>query len=202
MLLSVVLLLFVQPGFLAVTCAQMAGNTPNFSKVLSTRQSKEQLGLSTDIVDQKYCGDGNLQIFLQLHFTNTGDQPLILYKYPHLMVNPFGMPGPLDGVIPDNSVYIILKAGETFDVKTDLHLLIQNGRTEDRDDFLAAGHHVLQIKVRTWYGSRELATKMRQQWSQYGFLWTEPKTSSPMPFIIDGDSPIMKCSQIIDDSKQ
>ena len=44
------------------------------------------------------------------------------------------------------------------------------------------GHHVLQVTLTTWLGTREEGEELRQRWSNTGAFWFGGVTSEPMPF--------------------
>ncbi|MGH9845584.1 MAG: hypothetical protein ACREEM_43295, partial [Blastocatellia bacterium] len=56
-----------------------------------------------------------------------------------------------------------------------------------------AGEHVLQVEIPTWPGSDDLAVRLRQRWSQSGYLWYVPVISEPMLFRISGQRKLEAC---------
>jgi hypothetical protein len=181
-------------------------------------QQTNQLQLTTSIVDQKYCAADYLRLTLKLHYTNLSSRPIILYKYSMVidrqmisrdvqaaaakhyeedvspMVHPIGMQAPLDGPMPSPSVFVILMPGETYDVETQAHLPFLYDGTNDIDESLTAGDHILQVRVRTWYESRQQAATLRRRWIEHGHLWSEGVVSSPMPFRIERNRLLVTCS--------
>ncbi len=194
-------------------CAQeitVPNKTDKGTSKVSAQQA-EQLQLRTRLVGLQHVNDHHLKVNLLLTFTNLGSQPVILYKYSitiprymisrnikeaaakkyiedmSLMIKPI-LPGPLDVPLPDKgSVFVILRPGETYtpEIETTVDLLDTSGGTNINKHLLRPGGYIMEVIVRTWYGSQELASKLSERWRQYGFLWSKSVKSQPMPYRIE-----------------
>ena len=79
------------------------------------------------------------------------------------------------------------------EIPSDLnHLHFGRAQTET-DITLAPGDHTLQLSVSTWYKSRSLAQKLRQQWQRKGLLWFDPLASTPIRFTARRPEVIAPC---------
>ena len=94
-----------------------------------------------------------------------------------LTVNPI-MPEPADEPRPNHSLFAILQPNESYDLEDtfDLHV------NDEKVSPIGEGNYFLQLKVRTWYESRELAGTLSRRWRDIGTLWSKPLISAPMPF--------------------
>jgi hypothetical protein len=176
--------------------------------------ARPELRLTTNIVGQKYCSSTLLRLSLRLTFTNAGEEPIILYKDSSLIsrymvsknfetaaakkyeLSVAPMYGLLKlGLHPeppaDDSLFITLKAGETYEVGNVLSIpLVEGG-----EGSLRPGNHVLQIKVWTWYHPPASASKVRELWRDKGYLWSDAAISLPMLFTVAKDRAVADCTQ-------
>lgn len=162
-----------------------------------------QVQLTTSIVKQEYSSNDRLSLVLRLTFTNVGDQNIILDKNSSLIERHMISRNlkaaaakkyvedvsPMISILytdktPEISLFMILKPGESYSLETKFDLFIDDGTT-DSEDSLRAGDYFLQIRVRTWYYTRQLEAKFREELSQTGFLWVESIKSAPMPFKVE-----------------
>jgi hypothetical protein len=96
----------------------------------------------------------------------------------------------------DDSNFVIIRPGESFKVEsawTRVNFCLNDG-TPHFKDCLHAGSYFLQVEVGTWlYATEKIATKLRHQWKDKGYLWSDSLTSLPMPFTLQANHPISKC---------
>ncbi|MBA3805678.1 MAG: hypothetical protein H0X14_08220 [Acidobacteria bacterium] len=180
----------------------------------------QPLALTAKILSQQYCSVNpnvtNLQIRVQLQFTNVGNQRLILYKGHDLFyqtrirrvatsattekyeVNILNsryfdeQPEKIDQPAP-GKVFAILPPGAVYQTEMLVGLGVVGGGVNRGNDALKDGEHSLQLIVSTWYKSRNLAQKLRQQWQRKGLLWFEPLVSTPVNFMVESPRPQMPC---------
>jgi len=181
-------------------------------------QKKAQLELTTSIIEQYSCAPDLLALHLRLTYTNTGKQPIILDKVSATIVDRYivslstkdaamknyqqevraedlGNNYGLDPKArPELSHFIIIGPGEAHSVDgpwTTASLVINNGEIQTKGG-LVKGTYFLQVQVDTWsYLSDE--KQLRSRWQDRGYLWSEPLTSVPQTFTIEGSRPLKKC---------
>jgi hypothetical protein len=61
------------------------------------------------------------------------------------------------------------------------------------DSSIRGGDHTLQLIASTWYQSRALAQKLRQEWQRKGLLWSDPLDSRPIHFLAQRPSVLVPC---------
>jgi hypothetical protein len=170
------------------------------------------LRLETRLISQSYCrrqplDKMNVELKLQLKFTNLGDEPVILYrkcdsverisrsatvedalarKYEEnwnvMLASVF--PHLVSGkeAFPPQDYFVVLRPGES-------HYLI---RTVGFEYCLPArqgcpaltGEHYLSVVFGTWKEPPKLAEQLRKRWRVFGMLWDENVTSEPMRFTV------------------
>lgn len=191
--------------FLLVACAFNAGHAQT-----SPPSPARQLRLDAGIVSQERCANGSLKMALTLRYSNTGSEPIILFKYSGSITNyyvsknvrdaaagnneqtvrasifPTKLDLPVGGAEPDKDFFVVLQPGDTYETRTDTYV----DTTDNDSKPLRAGEHVLQVKVLTWYWHRDstLLDDLRRRWKDIGYLWTRAVTSSPTAFRIEGDA--------------
>ena len=171
---------------------------------------KPALQLSADIVSQNYCAvtsdAASLEMKVRLRYRNIGSQKIILYKGHDLFYQTRirGAPGnaagpyevwvvnsryfdeevePIDQTTP-SKVFLGLPPGAVYEREIMIGVGLVNDKVERGDSSIRAGDHTLQLIVSTWYKSRSLAQKLRQEWLRKGLLWSEPLFSAPIHFLV------------------
>jgi hypothetical protein len=181
-------------------------------------QSKPQLRLTTEILEQSYCSIGrdiSLQLKLRLRYTNLSDQRLIVYNGHDLFFQtkirngaPPGTPSSevlllnmryfdeelerIDARSPGR-VFAKLAPGASFERELITGVGVADASAAPSDTTVRPGTHILQLIVSTWYQSPKLAEKLRQQWQREGFLWSQPLYSVPLKLTIDKPSTTSPC---------
>ncbi len=170
---------------------------------------KQPLELTVTLVSQSYCAvtsdSSSLEIRLKLRYRNVGSQKLILYKghdlfYQTRIRSAAGNPsGPyevwvlnsryfdeeaeaIDQASP-GKVFLTLPPGAVYERKIMIGVGLVSGKAERGDSSISAGDHTLHLVVSTWYQSRAMAQKLRQEWQKKGLLWADPLVSAPIHFV-------------------
>ena len=153
---------------------------------------------------------------LLLHYTNTRQQPLILYKgsnrVSRLMVshNPeaaaarrFEVNASLTQVTDGNDVkveaptpgalFVILPPGASYDTEESVSVFAVRDDVRRIEGAISSGEYVLQLEVPTWPASNDLAKKLHDLWQRSGCLWYEPVISAPMRFKIETQRKVVDC---------
>jgi hypothetical protein len=179
--------------------------------------SKEQLQLTTGIIEQKYCNTGSpsLRIKLLLKYKNVGRQALILYKGSSLvsryLISSSTKAASARDYVQDVRLeikssegtyyfntpnpgddFVILKPNGLYSTESEVDLPIEDS-TSPNPDFLRAGTYFLQVNVSTWNESVNLARKLRYRWRQNGALWFNKVLSQPMSFTVEEQPKIVDC---------
>lgn len=170
-----------------------------------TSAPKQPLVLTVEMAGQQYCAVNveltSLRMKLKLRYTNVGRQKLILYKGHDLFyqikirslktgTNPYEVtllnsryfdeqPEPIDVSAP-SSVFVILVPGATYEREIESSIGVTGHWANRGDSAVIDGEHALQLTVSTWYKSKSLAQKLRQQWERKGLLWFDSITSTPI----------------------
>ena len=178
-----------------------------------------EVKLTTEIVSQRYCkGDAELDAIdlnLKLRFENIGNQKIILYRnseeIDQLIVreNRGEVAGDYEissmvtwlmsgewkvGESDLNKTFIVLPPKGTYETQTSAARIFVSREGIDKiAGAVGNGEHFLQIRVSTWYGSRELADNLRNTWKQSGYLWTNSILSLPMKFKVDANRKVVRC---------
>jgi hypothetical protein len=166
-----------------------------------------------DLIKLQACSGEQLQFTLRLNFTNKGKNAVILDKrntaVPRYMISRnfknaikkkyeieveifFGLDGMTMDSVLDESQFVILKSGETYSSIQVLTCDISADSDNDGSTPLR-GHHVLQMVVETWYHPRASNIEWRERWRTKGYLWSDPITSIPMPFMIEKNPAFVDC---------
>lgn len=181
----------------------------NLTPALSAQpRPKPPLELTAKIVSENYCAatsdSASLEIGLKLRYRNISNQKIILYKghdlfyqtrirsAPGNAAGPYEVwavnsryfdeePEPIDQTSP-SKVFLGLTPGAVYEREIMIGVGVVNDKVERGDSSIRAGDHTLQLIVSTWYKSRSLAQKLRQEWQGKGLLWSEPLFSTPLSF--------------------
>ncbi|HEY2962508.1 MAG TPA: hypothetical protein VGJ37_08850 [Pyrinomonadaceae bacterium] len=187
---------------------------PTNRSALVTPVKKAQLQLATTVVKQTSCFSGHLSLGLRFTFKNVGGEPVILSKQSFIVrsrvsrslnaamakkyeqesrADMFADSFPVNPT--DMSDFVVVRPGESYDLQTDqtrVSLYVQDNTRGSKDD-LRPGSYFLQIEVATWTYLGD-AAEFREKWKSNGLLWSEGLTSQPMPFAVEQNRPIVKCS--------
>jgi hypothetical protein len=204
-------LLFGITFYLWLNCSAALGAQVN--------SAKQPLVLTVEMIGQQYCTVNPdlaaLQMRLRLRYTNVGSQKLILYKGHDLFyqtkiravstdsAKPYEItflnsryfdeePEPIEQPSPSR-VFVVLPAGATFERELVIGVLIAGQDAGRGAQAIRDGEHTLQLTVSTWYKSKSLAQKMRQQWERKGLLWFDAVTSRPIRFIAERSQSLVPC---------
>src|SRR5689334_15153206 len=191
--------------------AQTGSGGVDMTTGVDARHAKLQL--KTDLIKILPCSDGSLRFSLRLSFANQGEGAVILdrrsaviskymvsrtledateKKYeievPRLVgLEAAGMT--LDSA-PDESQFIILKPREVYSLDRTFNFQIL-GDADSRS--FRVGQNVLQIVVLTWYYPRASNVEWRDRWRAKGYLWSDPLTSTGMPFTVEMKPTLVNC---------
>ncbi|MDQ3687504.1 MAG: hypothetical protein M3430_18165 [Acidobacteriota bacterium] len=181
---------------------------------------KRPLRLTAEIINQQYCavstGTDALRIRLRLRYTNAGDQKLILYRGKNLFYQTSVSRSAADAALRRHEAFmtsawyfdelsekieqpapgrafVILSPGAVYVTEQTVGVPVMRQGGERMTGAVAAGGHVLQVTVSTWYESRALAQKLRERWLRSGLLWFEPVTSAPISFSVAEQRPESSC---------
>lgn len=183
-----------------------------FLQQQSKAQPNSAVKLTTSIIEQSYCTNGDVRLSLRFRYTNTGNEPIILprysFEFPRYTVSRnekeaarhhyeldahaffdtiVDQPFPTRGRVPPPGRFVVLEPGQSYEVDTrpsGADLVIRNSSVRR----LRNGDHVLQISVMTWSEPIDLAEELTVAWREYGILWWQGVTSQPMPFKIEKPS--------------
>lgn len=178
------------------------------------------LQLTTNIIGQRLCmvnANGNaLQLTLQLRYTNTGRQKLILYKGNRLFYQIFISSSLEAAAVRRNelrmtharyydeqpekvvsptpgSVFTILSPGASYETRQVISVPVAREGHGLFNVSISAGEHVLHLTSSTWYESKKMAEDLRERWRTRGFLWTDPLASNSVALVVDKNSPAVAC---------
>jgi len=174
---------------------------------------KARLQLTTTVVRERSCFPGHLGLALKFTFRNVGEEPVIVDKRSFIerafvsrtlkaaSVRKYEQEiraDQYDGSyfdLPDMSTFVIIRPGESYDLEnsqTRVSLSVDQGTPRTKDG-LHTGSYFLQVEVATWFYFAD-ATQSQRKWRDKGYLWSEGLTSQPMPFTVEPNRPIVKCS--------
>ena len=180
---------------------------------------KPPLELSAEVVSQSYCAvtsdSASLEIKLKLRYRNIGSQRIILYRghdlfyqtrirsAPGNAAGPYEVwvvnsryfdeePEPIDQTSP-SKVFFSLSPGAVYEREIMIGVGVVNDNVGRGDSSIRAGDHTLQLIVSTWYKSRSLAQRLRQEWQRKGLLWSEPLFSTPIHFVAQRPRLLASC---------
>lgn len=175
---------------------------------------KARLQLTTTVVKERACFPGHLSLQLRFTFRNVGEEPLIVDKRSfitrslvsrsfkagigkkyeqEIRADLFADSFPVNP--SDMSDFVVIRPGEIYDLQshqTRVSLYVNEGKQQS-DDNLRPGGYFLQVEVATWTYLGD-AVQFREKWKANGLLWSEGLTSQPMPFTIEQNRPIEKCT--------
>ena len=178
------------------------------------------LQLTTNIISQRLCrvnsSNDALQVTLQLRYTNTGRQKLILYKGNRLFYQIFisssreeaaarrtelrmtharyydEQPEKIVSPTP-GSVFTILSPGSSYETRQVISVPVARDGVGRFNVSISAGEHVLHLTSSTWYESKKIAEDLRERWRGRGFLWTDPLASNSVTLVVDKTRPAVVC---------
>ena len=196
--------------------------TPGLAAPGQTRPGagEPSLVLKAEVTDERYCAGASgveaLHIRLRLRFENAGARKLILYRGANIFFQVAVRsdlerqpptqyevkttsarylqrePEALEGRSPGRD-FVVLAPGQRHQFEVGVSLpVVRGGRTPGRGE-VAAGEHLMVVKVSTWYESKALGEKLRERWKKAGLLWTTPVTSEPVPFAAGPGPPSGRC---------
>ena len=201
-------LLIVITLLLRLNCAAAFGSQIN--------TAKQPLVLTVEIISQQYCTINSdltsLQMRLKLRYTNVGNEKLILYKGHDLFYQTKiralstgadevtflnsryfdEEPEPIEQPSPSR-VFVILAPGATYEREIVMGMGVAGQVSNLGNQTIGEGGHSLQLIVSTWYKSRSLAQKLRQQWERKGLLWFDAVASKPIPFTVERPNSLRPC---------
>jgi len=157
----------------------------------------------------------SLEMRLKLRYRNLGTQKLILYKGHDLFYqtkirsapgNPFGPYEVwvlnsryfdeeierIDRTAP-GKVFLTLAPGAVYERDIMIGVGLVAGKENRGDSSINAGDHALSLTVSTWYQSRAMAQKLRQEWQKKGLLWADPLVSAPVRFVAQRPKLLAPC---------
>ena len=211
-------LLSVSLAFL--TCGLFLVGTSKVSGTHESATPNSALKLTTSILNKKLCvGDGEvstLQMRLQLHYSNTGQRPIILYKGSSVVASATVSKTAADALAGRNeltlsttiltagrqemnetqrfdSSFAMLPKGSSFNTISEVSVPFAISDQSVPRGVIKSGWHVLQIQTITWPESAELAEKLGNRWKRRGYLWHDLAHSEPMPFKIQQEVRLENC---------
>ena len=190
------------------------------ASLVPAQTGSSNLVLTTNITGQQYCANspvmGTLQLRLRLRYMNTGNQKLILYRGDDLFyqariraavveagVKPYEIAvlnaryleqenEPIEQAAP-GKLFVILPPGASYETEATFGIgIVGQGAKRDRHAIFE-GEHTLYLIVSTWYRTRNLAEKLRQQWQRKGFLWFDPVISNAVTFRAERPPSALPC---------
>jgi hypothetical protein len=212
---------------ITVANAQTPNSVPGKKAFRTEAKDKPSLLLSTRIVDTKSSvdeytrfevNDGvvtskahttyltRLHFVLEVKFTNTGTQPIILYKKSGLLPawaigrdlrsalakkyeseaaghfisdEEFRKAGWRDDD-PEPDQFVILRPGESYTIERPSSVQ-PYGKNDQK---LRPGEHYLQVWIQTWYYDND-AEAYRGKWADKGYLWSAILTPRPLVYTIE-----------------
>lgn len=93
---------------------------------------------------------------------------------------------------PVLSEFTIVEPGAALEFERTVSVYLFNA-ARPTEQFLKPGSHLLQVQVGAWpYIAKP--ESYRQQWKEQGYLFSEGLTSVPMPFTVEKNNPVVKCT--------
>lgn len=183
------------------------------------QKPRKPLELTVDIISQTYCAvnqdSSSLEMKLKLRFQNIGSQKLILYKghdffyqtkirsapgnasgpYEVWVVNSRYFDEEVEGIdqTSPGKVFVTLAPGGVYSTEIMVGVGVVTERVDRGDSFIRDGDHTLQLIASTWYQSRAMAQKLRQEWQRKGVLWSDPLDSRPIHFLAQRPRVLAPC---------
>lgn len=188
----------------------------------ATAQGQERgLQLTAGIKGQQSCSvsasHDALRLTLQLRYTNTGRQKLILYKGNRLFFQIFissrggkdlaagrtelrtthsrffdEQPEKIVSPAP-GSAFTTISPGASYETEQIISLPVARVGEGVFNVSIAAGEHVLTVAASTWYESKKLGDELRERWRSRGSLWTDPLVSNAIAFAIGSERSTVAC---------
>ena len=173
---------------------------------------RPMLRLDTRLVRQSYCrrqplNHLNVQLDLQLKFTNTAEEPLILYRKCDIPVRTSRSATLADALarkyeenwdimpalvfphlvsgrepFPPQDYFVILNPGESYFLNTTTGFAYCLPARAGCPTL--TGEHFLSFVIATWKESPKVAEQLRKAWRPFGLLWDENVTSEPVRFTV------------------
>lgn len=199
------------------------GQTPPARQTVAApadaQSGEAQLQLAATVLSSCYATQSypsTLRWTLLLTYTNVGRQPVLLdkksstiyrslvsrslkdaeaKKYEYDSSISFIDPrraGVRTEATPEEDAFVALKPGESYSLERNHGVYLSDG-TEDTEDYLGPGNHLLQLRVMTWYYLESPET-YRERWRDKGYLWSQNITSLPMQFTVEKRSNVAPCS--------
>ncbi|MEK6335019.1 MAG: hypothetical protein AABM67_08730 [Acidobacteriota bacterium] len=193
------------------------------STTAQSKPPKPPLELTAAIVSQSYCSinpeAASLLLTVKVRYRNLGTERLILYKGHDLFFqtrirSAVGNPaGPYEVWVLNSryfdeefepieqdspgKVFLTLAPGSVYEREIMVGVPLMNSNAVRGDSAIYAGEHTLQLNVSTWYKSRALGQKLRQQWQRKGLLWIDGLVSAPVRFAARRPDSIPPCVSVI-----
>lgn len=187
---------------------------PRETNLIAGVAPKARLQLITSILRQKSCSSDHLSLDLTFTFRNIGAEPIIVDKRSFVTRSLISQSlkaadakryeaqtraDLFDDIFPvspkDISNFAVVRPGDTYDLQTEqtrVSFLINDGSPHSKE-YLRPGSYFLQIEIATWTYLDD-AEQFRQRWKANGVLWSEGLISQPMPFVVEQNRSISKCS--------
>jgi hypothetical protein len=180
---------------------------------------RKPLELTVDIVSQGYCAinqdSASLDLKLKLRFRNVSSQKLILYRghdffyQTKIRTAPGNLSGPYEVWVVNSryfdeevevidrtspgKVFVTLPPGGVYSTEIMIGVGVVTERVDRGDSAIRDGDHTLLLIASTWYQSRALAQKLRQEWQRKGLLWSEPLDSRLIHFMAQRPRVLAPC---------
>jgi hypothetical protein len=103
-------------------------------------------------------------------------------------------PEQLDRAAPGR-VFTILSPGSAYETVQPVTVPVRRAGSASLPRVLDAGEYTLQLVVSTWYGSKELAEKLRRLWQRNGLLRTDAVASAPLRFRVEQQRSVVTCQE-------
>jgi hypothetical protein len=195
--------------------AQTNTNGPGVEMTVGQDAYLANLQLNPELIKLEACPGNRLRFTLRLNYTNKGKNVVMVDKrssvIPRYMMSSslknaikkkYEIDVPIligsDGAgmtmdsVPDESQFVTLKPGESYSLVEVFHFdgSVDEGSHGSRP---LRGLNFLQFVVLTWYYPSASNTKWRNEWRTKGYLWSDPITSNPMPFVVQKNLPFVEC---------
>ena len=182
-------------------------------------QTQNQLQLTAEVIEQRYCSINpntiTLQLKLRVRYTNLGAERLIIYQghdlfyqikvhsdaatenqpYEVLLLNMHYFDEEFERIDASSPgrVFEKLPPKESFARELITGLGVTSNEQDRSSTTVRPGPHTLHVIVSTWYQTPQLADKLRQQWQRKGYLWSRPLTSVPVRFVVEKRAAASTC---------
>lgn len=199
-------------GLLLGTCLPIFVSTaPNMRGSASTEPGRGTLRLTTSVTDRTSCSPDHFAMTLRLKIQNVGERSVILHKnaaVSRIMVSAnqadaerkrykevlrYDDPGSHIGFEePQLSDFTILHPNEFLEFTERVSVHLYNA-SKPSEQFLSEGTYLLQVDVGSWPYIVE-PRPFLNRWKDTGYLWADGIISDPMPFTIEKNRPLTKCT--------